>query len=127
MRTEPLAHFKLTPIEWSTLRLDPEDPQQMHAALQKVAEVQKVTRAEAEALGLYNPEGPGALHVDADGRVEIPVWRYAMINFPHPLLKAGLTVLDTPGLNALGAEPELTLSSIPNAHAVFFSWPPTPA
>ncbi len=120
LRTEPLAHFKLTPIEWSTVKLDPEDPQQMRAAFQKLAEARKVTRAEAEALGLYNPDGVGALQEDADGMVEIPVWRYAMVNFPHPLLKAGLCILDTPGLNALGAEPELTLSSIPNAHAVFF-------
>jgi len=29
-------------------------------------------------------------------------------------------VLDTPGLNAIGAEPELTLSMLPNAHAVLF-------
>jgi hypothetical protein len=121
LRAEPLVHFKLTPIEWSTIRLDPADPQQMHSALQKLAEVQKVTKAEAEALGLLNPaSGVSALHEDANGMVEIPTWRYAMINFPHPLLKAGLCILDTPGLNALGAEPELTLSSIPNAHAVFF-------
>jgi hypothetical protein len=121
LRTEPLAYFKLSPIEWSTIRLDPADPQQMHTELQKLAETRRVTKAEAEALGLHNPaSGVSALHEDAGGMVEIPAWRYAMINFPHPLLKAGLCILDTPGLNALGAEPELTLSSIPNAHAVFF-------
>ena len=121
LRTEPLAHFKLTPIEWSTIKLDPDDPQQMHAALQKLTESRKVTTTEAEALGLLNVDsGAGELRENADGMVEIPAWRYAVINFPHPLLKAGLCVLDTPGLNALGAEPELTLSSIPNAHAVFF-------
>ncbi|MCX7138609.1 MAG: dynamin family protein, partial [Proteobacteria bacterium] len=53
-------------------------------------------------------------------KVEIPAWRHAMISYPHPLLKSGLIVLDTPGLNALGTEPELTLSMIPNAHAVLF-------
>ncbi len=52
--------------------------------------------------------------------MEIPAWRHAMISYPHPLLKSGLIVLDTPGLNALGTEPELTLSMIPNAHAVLF-------
>jgi hypothetical protein len=31
-----------------------------------------------------------------------------------------LTILDTPGLNAIGTEPELTLNLIPNAHAVLF-------
>src|SRR5690606_35874601 len=53
-------------------------------------------------------------------RVEIPAWRHALINYPHPLLASGLVVLDTPGLNALGAEPELTMSMIPNAHAALF-------
>jgi len=36
------------------------------------------------------------------------------------LLKEGLSILDTPGLNALGTEPELTLSMLPSAHAIIF-------
>jgi len=52
--------------------------------------------------------------------VEVPAWRYAMINYPHPLLSNGLSILDTPGLNALGMEPELTVSTVPNAHAILF-------
>jgi hypothetical protein len=48
------------------------------------------------------------------------VWRHAIINFPHPLLKQGLVLLDTPGLNSLGTEPELTLNMLPAAHAVLF-------
>lgn len=121
LQTEPLAHFKLQPIEWSTIKLDPEDPQQMRGALHKLTETRRVTPAEAESLGLFNPDSEaGSFGTSDDGLVEIPAWRYAIINFPHPLLKAGLCILDTPGLNALGAEPELTLSSIPNAHAVFF-------
>jgi hypothetical protein len=54
------------------------------------------------------------------GTVEVPAWRHALINYPHPLLKRGLVVLDTPGLNAIGAEPELTLSLLPSAHATVF-------
>jgi len=50
----------------------------------------------------------------------VPAWRHAAINYPHPLLRRGLVVLDTPGLNAIGAEPELTLSLLPAAHAVVF-------
>ena len=52
--------------------------------------------------------------------VEVPAWRHALINYPHPLLAQGLVVLDTPGLNAIGAEPELTLTLLPAAHAVVF-------
>jgi hypothetical protein len=50
----------------------------------------------------------------------VPQWRHAIINFPLPLLKQGLVILDTPGLNAIGTEPELTLNLIPSAHAVLF-------
>jgi hypothetical protein len=60
------------------------------------------------------------LHVDENGEVEIPRWRHAIINFPHPLLDKGLVILDTPGLNALGAEPELTLNMLASAHGVMF-------
>src|SRR4029079_6113676 len=57
---------------------------------------------------------------DASGNVEVPKWRHALINIAHPLLKQGLVILDTPGLNAIGAEPELTVNLIPQAHAVGF-------
>jgi len=50
----------------------------------------------------------------------VPCWRHAIINFPHPLLQQGLVILDTPGLNAIGTEPELTLNLLPGAHAVLF-------
>jgi cell division protein FtsB len=53
-------------------------------------------------------------------QVEVPAWRHAVINLPHPLLKRGLVVLDTPGLNAIGAEPELTVGLLPSAHATVF-------
>ncbi|HET6827741.1 MAG TPA: dynamin family protein, partial [Ramlibacter sp.] len=55
-----------------------------------------------------------------DGLIEVPRWRHALINIAHPLLKQGLVILDTPGLNAIGAEPELTVNLIPQAHAVVF-------
>ncbi|MBN8772501.1 MAG: dynamin family protein, partial [Thiobacillus sp.] len=76
---------------------------------------------DAIEMGLWSGEDNSERHLlRADGTVEVPAWRYAMVNYPHPLLQAGLTILDTPGLNALGAEPELTLSVIPNAHAVMY-------
>ena len=65
-------------------------------------------------------EGPLFSRAPGAKSVEVPRWRHAMINFPHPLLQQGLVILDTPGLNAIGTEPELTLSLLPNAHAVIF-------
>lgn len=121
LRPESLGHLKLTPVEWVRMELDPENPQQMQATLRKLTEVRRVPVGEAVALGLFDPEDEEMQRrVDSAGQVEVPAWRYGLVNLPHPMLKAGLAILDTPGLNALGSEPELTLSSIPGAHAVFF-------
>jgi predicted nucleic acid-binding Zn-ribbon protein len=120
-RSESLAWFKHTPIEWSRVLLDPTDPRQLQESLKKITETTSMAAVDAIALGLWNGEDASERHLlRADGTVEVPAWRYAMVNYPHPLLQAGLTILDTPGLNALGAEPELTLSVIPNAHAVMY-------
>ena len=121
LRSESLAHLKRMPIEWCRISLDPDDPRQIQECLKKLTETKPMAAVEAIEMGLWNGEDSGERHqLRADGTVEVPAWRYAMVNYPHPLLQAGLTILDTPGLNALGAEPELTLSVIPNAHAVMY-------
>ncbi len=117
-----IAEFKGFPDEWKTIPLDLSAPATMAEALKHIAETQIVDAERARALGLAvtNDVAQAGATVGGDGKVEIPKWRYALINFPHPLLKDGLVILDTPGLNALGAEPELTLNTLPNAHAVLF-------
>ncbi|MCA1978995.1 MAG: dynamin family protein [Thiobacillus sp.] len=120
-RGETLARLKHMPIEWVKIALDPRDPRQLADSLKKLTETRPMPAVEAIELGLWNGEDESMRHeLRADGTVEVPAWRYAVVNYPHPLLQAGLTILDTPGLNALGAEPELTLSVIPNAHAVMY-------
>jgi predicted nucleic acid-binding Zn-ribbon protein len=120
-REASLARFKHMPIEWSKILLDPTDPRQLQESLKKLTETKLIPAADAIELGLWNSEDASERHqLRPDGMVEVPAWRYGMVNYPHPLLQAGLTILDTPGLNALGAEPELTLSVIPNAHAVLY-------
>jgi hypothetical protein len=109
------------PEKWTRIDLDVNNPQQLASALEKVAETRKVTQDEARALGFWHSQAPeDNPMVDAQGMVEVPKWRHALINIAHPLLKQGLVILDTPGLNAIGAEPELTVSLIPQAHAVVF-------
>jgi hypothetical protein len=116
-----ISEYKRFPDEWTKVGLDTESPDAMQYALRHVSETTRVTPEEAGRLGFEVGEGQIELYsVGEDGLVEVPRWRHAMINFPHPLLKQGLVVLDTPGLNAIGAEPELTLSLLPNAHAVLF-------
>jgi hypothetical protein len=120
-RDESLSQLKHMPIEWCRITLDPADPRQMQQSLKKLTETRPMPAVEAIELGLWSGEDASERHqLRPDGTVEVPAWRYAMVNYPHPLLQAGLTILDTPGLNALGAEPELTLSVIPNAHAVMY-------
>jgi len=120
-RSDSLARLKHMPIEWCRILLDPADPRQLQESLKKLTETKSMPAVDAIELGLWNGEDAGERHLlRADGTVDVPAWRYAMVNYPHPLLQAGLTILDTPGLHALGAEPELTLSVIPNAHAVMY-------
>ena len=117
----PLAEWKKYLDEWTTIPLDLGSPESMARALFHVSETMRVNPAEAVELGLHDArEQLAGTVVPIDGRVEIPRWRHAVINFPHPLLKQGLVILDTPGLNAIGTEPELTLNLLPNAHAVVF-------
>jgi hypothetical protein len=119
-RDESISQLKNMPVEWSKVRLNTGSAAEMKKALRALADTKKVYALEARMLGLapmLNDEGelPGEEEL-----VEVPAWRYAMLNYPHPLLTNGISILDTPGLNALGMEPELTVSTVPNAHAILF-------
>ena len=121
LQPQALMEWRMVPEKWTRIDLDVNNPQQLAKALEKVAETRKVTPEEARALGFWNSQAPEDNPVqDAQGLVDVPNWRHALINIAHPLLKQGLVILDTPGLNAIGAEPELTVSLIPQAHAVVF-------
>ena len=121
LTSQALMEWRMVPEKWTRIDLDVNNPQQLAVALEKVAETRQVTQDEARALGYWNSELPeDNPMLDAKGLVEVPKWRHALINIAHPLLKQGLVILDTPGLNAIGAEPELTVSLIPQAHAIIF-------
>ncbi|NVM75857.1 uncharacterized protein YdcH (DUF465 family) [Duganella sp. SG902] len=113
--------YREQPAAWTVLPLNLEAGADMHEAFKQVSKTRLVTVEEAKRYGLYDEDAPDMpVTLDENGMVEISHWRHAIINFPHPLLKQGLVILDTPGLNAIGTEPELTLNLIPNAHAVLF-------
>lgn len=117
----PVSELKRTADEWTVVPLQTGSAIELQRALARVGEVERVSQTEAARLGFkVDPKGEEGLKPGSDGLVEVPSWRHAVIQFPHPLLEQGLVVLDTPGLNAIGAEPELTLSLLPNAHAVLF-------
>lgn len=121
LQPQSLMEWRMVPEQWSRIDLDVNDPKQLSVALEKVAETRRVPADEARALGFWQAEAPENNPTpDAQGLLEIPRWRHALINIAHPLLKQGLVILDTPGLNAIGAEPELTVSLIAQAQAVVF-------
>ncbi len=121
LKDATVAEFKNYADEWVTIPLDLSSADRMSEALSRVSQVKRVPVALARKYGLYEDEDfLSALESEGEGAVDIPCWRHAVINFPHPLLQQGLVILDTPGLNAIGTEPELTLNLLPNAHAVLF-------
>ena len=100
----PLSELRQQPRAWTHIPLDVSQPDKLSESLQEVTRTQWVSQDDARALGFWlddNTEDNPP--VDDQGRVEVPAWRHATINYPHALLKRGLVVLDTPGLNAIGA------------------------
>jgi len=118
IQAQSISEYKHDLEAWHEIPVDVSDPEKMSFCLKQLASTRTATVLEARSLGfddrMLEPE-PGDT-----GRVIIPVWRHAMISLDSPLLKKGLRVLDTPGLNALGSEPELTVSMIPKAQAIIF-------
>ncbi|HCN87866.1 MAG TPA: GTPase [Oxalobacteraceae bacterium] len=115
------SDFKDQSNVWTVLPLDIASGDGMLEAFKQVSLTKHVSIADAKKYGLYDETDPDIdLALNEQGLVEISQWRHAIVNFPHPLLKQGLIIIDTPGLNAIGTEPELTLNLIPNANAVLF-------
>lgn len=121
LQAKALRDWRLNLDAWTTFVLDLNSAEQLASTFERVTETLQVTPQEAQALGFWDSPGPeDHPPTDAQGLVEVPKWRHALVNFAHPLLKQGLVILDTPGLNAVGAEPELTLDLIDQADAVVF-------
>lgn len=112
-----ISQLKRTPRHWLHLPLDTSDPESMIEAFTQVAMTKSMPVESAIQLG-FQPET--LEEAETPGEARVPAWRHAMVNFDQPLLRQGLRILDTPGLNALGSEPELTLSMLPSAQAIIF-------
>lgn len=113
-----LQQLRKQPQQWIRHELDDRNPEVMRDVLAEVARVKSVAPEEARELGFDEDMLEHDRH--HPGNVLVPAWRNAQISIRHPLFERGLRILDTPGLNALGSEPELTISMLPRAHAVIF-------
>ena len=113
-----ISELKNVATSWKEFEVDSSNPDSMSQTLKQVAKTKSVKLSDAQLLGfdgkMLEPD------LDQPGFVIIPVWRHALMSLDSPLLKKGLRILDTPGLNALGSEPELTISMVPKAQAIIF-------
>ncbi len=124
-RTGDKALFELKKDKtlWKEVEFNPDNENSLTTALAGMTDTKLVSKSYAEKLKfdlMESSESEFGLPVNEFDEVEIPSWRHAIINLPHPLLKQGLVILDTPGLNAIGAEPELTINQLATAHTVVF-------
>lgn len=124
-RSDERALFELKKDSdlWQEIPFDVDDADSLTSAFNGMTENKLVSKAYAKNLNfdlLESSDSGIGLPVNEYDEVEIPNWRHAVINLPHPLLEQGLVILDTPGLNAIGAEPELTINHLANAHTVVF-------
>ncbi len=119
-----LDALRHTPSAWTRHTLDDNDSDALAQALLKVCEIQRVTHEQAQQFGLeiepFDAAHGLAIEQAEPALVDVPMWRYARVNLHHPLLASGLAILDTPGLNVLGHEPELTYAVLPTVDAVLF-------
>lgn len=119
LREESLTELRNNPEEWIEFPLALDDADLLENTLAEIANALQVTTEEAARYGLLSKHFTQT-QLHSPKYVDIPKWRHAIISYPHPLLKQGLTILDTPGLNAIGSEPELTLTMLPSAQAAVF-------
>lgn len=115
----PITELKSDPRHWVHYPLNVQVPEQMAGTLREIHQTKAVSPAEARRLGLSSVSLAGAGQ-PIPQRVEIPKWRYAIISFPHPLLRQGMVILSTPGADTLGHEPALADTLIPAAQTVLF-------
>lgn len=116
-QTDTLADWRQRENAWVHLPLDLHSADSVATAIACVTETVRVSGEQAQLWGLCSQ---GEVDDMPAGMVDVPKWRHAVVNFPHPLLKKGLVILDIPGLHAIGAEPEQTLELLPQAQAVVF-------
>lgn len=115
--TRSLMHWRAHLAEWQFVPVDANNPEQLAEVMQQVTDVLEVPWEEAKSLGLADESKTKSV---GHGEVGIPKWRHAVLNIDMPLLRQGLVVLDTPGLNAVGVEPELTLGLLNQVDALVF-------
>lgn len=103
---------------WRVIFFDADNAESIARALAALSETKRISLSDAVAWGLHGAGTSVAAIDNETAMVDVPRWRYAVVNFPHPLLDAGLVIVDTPGVAALSLEPELRRERMPNVDAL---------
>jgi phage shock protein A len=104
--------------QWRSILFDSDNAESTARALAALSETKRISLSDAVAWGLHR-EGVAVPAGESDSTlVDVPRWRYAIVNYPHPMLDAGLVIIDTPGLAAFTSEPELARHRAPGADAL---------
>ena len=85
------------------MRVDPTSPDSIREALITLTETRKLSAEDALAMNFAETD------IGLAREIEIPAWRYALVNLPMPMLKSGVSVFYTPSLKQLSVEPEIAL------------------
>ncbi|WP_248885071.1 dynamin family protein [Acidithiobacillus acidisediminis] len=120
-----IGDLKKSAEHWQRIPMVLTDAEKTQSVLRQIQETQCVPLTEARRFGLCPPLDSARPHLThcpscGEGRVKISRWRYALLRLSHPLLAAGLVVIDTPGLNSLGSEADLGLDATRSADASIF-------
>ena len=115
---QSIQQLKADKSLWTAVHIDVDKPEAITDALKQLAATKEIDLAAAAELGF--DQRMLETSAQTPGKVIVPVWRHALLSLDNPLLKQGIRFLDTPGLNALGSEPELTISMLPKAQAIIF-------
>lgn len=132
-----------TPSAWQRYPLEVINADTLALAIQKTNDLQQLSFMQAQSLGFFtavninknaNKNANNTTNNVTDSAIsnsnsnlfddsqvfEVPLWRYARINLHHSLLATGLSLLDTPGINALGYEISLTNEVLSNIEGAIF-------
>ncbi len=112
-----IAALKKDPKYWVHYPLQTQDLAQLVSTLSEIRKQKSISLGEAKRLGLLeeaNREGSNL------GKVSVMKWRYAIMSFPHPLFKQGLSLISVPDLQGLASEPELLADLLPKSQALLF-------
>ena len=111
--SRPLLAWQEQPESWTHVELAADHAAQVSEALRSIT----LTQAQESSADQSNQGTKQSAALPTPARAR---WRYAIINLPHPTLEPDLRILDMPGSNALGEEPERALGLLGTCDVLVF-------